>query len=105
MTTLMELPVVSECTVTGCSYNHNDGCHAGAITVGASGSDAVCTTFIPLGVKGGLEKVAAHVGACQRTDCMHNAALECRAGAVQVGDGRDVADCLTYRPRGAEPPP
>ena len=95
MTSVLDLPLVSECTVDGCGYNH-DGCHAGAITVGGSGDQAACTTFIPLDVKGGLEKVVAHVGACQRTDCTHNSALECTAAAVAVGPNGAPADCLTY---------
>ncbi len=96
MSALMDLPLVSTCTVAGCSYNH-DGCHAGAITVGGSGTDASCATFIPLTVKGGLDTVIAHVGACQRADCQHNVGLECSAESVRVGPGHDAADGLTYQ--------
>jgi hypothetical protein len=98
MTTLLELPRVTECTVEGCSYNHN-GCHAGAVTISARGDQAECATFIPLEVKGGLKAVLARVGACQRSDCTYNEALECTATAVHIGPGGDVADCLTYVPR------
>lgn len=99
MTTLAELPHVTECTVLGCSYNDHSNCHAGAITIVGAGDDAQCATFIPLNVKGGLDKVLASVGACQRTDCVHNSDLECTATAVRVGAGHDLADCLTYQPR------
>ncbi|MFY1632616.1 DUF1540 domain-containing protein [Solwaraspora sp. WMMB335] len=96
MTTLLEMPRVHECTVTGCDYNH-EGCHAFAITIGQQSAN--CATFIDIGVKGGLDRVTAQVGACKRTDCRHNAELECTAPAIRVGPGRDEADCLTYEAR------
>lgn len=97
MTSMLEMPRVSECTIEGCSYNH-DGCHAGAITIAGVVGDASCATFIPLDTKGGLDILAA-VGACQRSECTHNSALECTASAVRVGFGStDHADCLTYEP-------
>ncbi|GIG21243.1 hypothetical protein Cch01nite_19670 [Cellulomonas chitinilytica] len=99
MTELMELPTVSECSVEGCSYNDHSHCHAAAVTIGGvAGGDAQCATFIPLGVKGGLDKVITHVGACQRQDCTHNSHLECTAASVRVGAGHDIADCLTFAP-------
>jgi len=98
-TPLLELPPVAECSVDGCSYNHDHACQAAAVTIGAAGEDANCATFIPLDIKGGLDKVVSHVGACQRAECTHNSALECTAESVRVGPGRDRADCLTYAPR------
>lgn len=98
MATLAELPQVSECTVTGCSYNDHSSCHAGAVTIGGAGADAQCATFIPLNVKGGLDRMAS-VGACQRGECVHNENLECTAPAVRIGAGADLADCLTYTTR------
>lgn len=95
MTALSELPVVAECTVTGCSYNH-DGCHAPAVTIGGSEGDAQCATFIPLSIDGGLEDVHAGVGACQRSECVHNKALTCTADAVRIGAVGEAPDCLTY---------
>lgn len=94
----MEMPTVSECSVDGCSYNHG-GCHAFAITVGGGNGTAECGTFIGLGTKGGLDSVIARVGACQRTDCSHNAGLECTAPSIRVGAGHDLADCLTFASR------
>lgn len=96
----MDMPAVNECTATGCSYNH-DGCHAFAITIGGTNGTAGCGTFIPLQVKGGLDKVVAQVGACQRADCAHNVDLECTASGVRIGAGAgtEVANCLTYEPR------
>lgn len=102
MTSLLDLPRVSDCSVAGCSYNH-DGCHAAAVTIGGHGSQAECATFIPLSVKGGLDRVVAQVGACQRGECVHNESLECHAEAVRIGGGvasdHLEAGCLTYSPR------
>lgn len=96
MTDTLQMPRVSECTVSECGYNH-DGCHAFAITIGADSAN--CATFIDTSAKGGLDRVIAQVGACGRTDCVHNEELECRAPAIRVAPGKDVADCQTYQPR------
>jgi hypothetical protein len=96
--TTTEMPAVSECTVTGCSYN-DDGCHAFAITVGGEDGQADCTTFIPLDRKGGLSRAVAQVGACSLSDCAHNRQLECTApGGVRMAPGRGdhATNCLTY---------
>lgn len=98
MPTLLEMPQVTECSVAGCSFNH-DGCHAFAITISGRNGGAECATFFPLTARGGLDMVTAQVGACQRADCEHNAALVCKAPAVRVGAGADQAACLTYSPR------
>ena len=94
--TIDDLPRVSECSVLGCSYNDHSSCHAAAVTIAGSPGDAECATFIPLGSKGGLDKVLSHVGACQRSECVHNSKLECTAASVRIGAGADDADCLTY---------
>ena len=99
MTAVFEMAPVTECTVAGCSYNDHSSCNAFAITVGGSGADAECATFIPLSAKGGLSKVVGHVGACQRVDCVHNQSLECSASSVKIGAGNDTADCLTFSAR------
>ncbi len=92
--TVTDLPTVHECSASGCSYNHDEACHAGAVTIG--GEQAACGTFIDLGVDGGLTKSVAKVGACHRTECTHNSELECSAPSIRVGPGADAADCLTY---------
>ena len=56
MSSLTEMPQVVECSIDGCGYNHDHGCHAGAVTIAGHTGDAECATFIPLGTKGGLEK-------------------------------------------------
>ena len=92
----MSLPIVSTCSVDGCSYNHDHDCHAGAITV--TGSSAACGTYVTADDKGGVDGSDARVGACHRADCAHNDHLECSAENVEVGPGADLADCLTYAP-------
>lgn len=92
--TATAMPIVSDCAIDSCSYNHN-GCHAFAVTI----ADKGCTTFLPLSVSGGLDKVTAQVGACQRADCIKNDHLFCTADAIRVGAGADTASCLTYAAR------
>jgi hypothetical protein len=96
MTQMMEMPRVQQCTVTGCGYNH-DGCTAFAITIGRT--NAECDTFVEPDLQGGLGQAIARVGACKRSNCVHNVDLECSAPAITVGSGQDIADCLTYEPR------
>jgi Domain of Unknown Function (DUF1540) len=98
MTSVMEMSPITECTVSGCSYNDHSNCHAFAITISSAGKDAQCATFIPLSSKGGLTSVHGSIGACQRADCVHNESLECGASSVRIGPGADTADCLTYQP-------
>lgn len=97
MPATIEMPHVAECAVTGCSYNH-DGCHAFAVTITDDASD--CATFIDIGARGGLDRVVAQVGACQRVECKFNQFLECKAESVRIGPGAGTANCLTYQPRG-----
>ena len=93
MTTMMSLPIVSTCSVERCSYNHDHDCHAATITV--METTAACGTYFSDDAKGGIDETG-HVGACHRTDCVHNSKLECTADRVEVGMGGDVADCLTF---------
>jgi len=93
----MQMPAVHECSVDGCSYNH-DGCRAFAITVNGTNGSADCGTFVPLSRKGGLPMAVAQVGACSRADCAYNRSLECTASGVRIGPGAGDhgANCLTY---------
>jgi hypothetical protein len=87
---------VHDCTITNCSFNDHTECHAGAITVAGGEDHAACATFIDTGISGGLPKVVASIGACQRAECVHNDHLMCQAPQIRVGPGADNADCLTY---------
>ncbi|RKW71132.1 DUF1540 domain-containing protein [Galactobacter caseinivorans] len=88
---------VAGCTVQACAFNHDHDCNAFAITVSGSQSHASCGTFIDTGALGGLPKVLAHVGACQRSECVHNEDLMCGAQNVRIGPGAEAADCLSYQ--------
>ena len=90
---------VADCSVTNCSFNDHTNCNAAAITVGGAENHAHCATFIDTSATGGLPKVLASVGACQREECRHNNHLMCDAHDVRVGPGAELADCLTYQPR------
>ncbi|WP_285652267.1 DUF1540 domain-containing protein [Actinomycetospora sp. NBRC 106375] len=96
MTSIQSLPTVQGCSVTSCAYNESSSCHAAAITV--AGDNAKCGTFVEISFKGGVSSNGV-VGACHRSECKFNDKLECTAGSVEIGAGRDVADCLTYEAR------
>lgn len=91
----MQLPIISTCSVEGCSYNHDHDCHAGAITVTGGTS---CGTYLAGSVHDAGIADRGQVGACHRSDCRHNDKLECRAEGVDIGAGQDPADCLTFAP-------
>lgn len=88
------LTAITSCATTACSYN-DEGCTAYAITVG--GQDAAsCVTFVALSTmdaRGGLGTTDAHVGACQRLECVHNADLMCTAEGIRVTAD---ATCAAY---------
>ena len=86
---------VSACSVGSCGFNHH-GCTAYGITISGTADHASCATFIDTALMGGLPKVLAHVGACQRSECTHNNNLMCEAHDVRIGPGAEAADCLTY---------
>lgn len=90
-------PPVADCTVENCSFNDHSHCNAAGITIGGSEDHASCATFVDIGQSGGLPKVIAEVGACQRAECAFNDHLQCTAAEVHVGPGADNADCLTYK--------
>lgn len=97
------MSIVKGCTARDCAYNANDSCHALAITVG-EGADPICDTFLFSRLHGGMDGVSTGVGACKVSQCRHNAALECMAGAIRVGlesihPEKQHADCMTFEPR------
>ena len=94
MTAAQEMPTVQSCAATTCSYNQDSNCHAGAITVGGQS----CGTFVEISFRGGFDRDGL-VGACHRSECRFNDKLECTAPSVEIGQGADVADCLTYEAR------
>lgn len=95
----MEMPKVSDCSVTDCAYNKAKECHALAITVGEDPDEPVCDTFFASSTHGGIKEAAAGVGACKAADCQYNEDYECTAAAIQVGYQGDQPDCLTFEIR------
>lgn len=89
------LTAITSCAATECAFN-NDGCTAGAITVGGTGSEAKCTTMLTLDARGGLPVADGRVGACQRIECVFNKDLMCTSPTIAI-DG-DTANCTSYRP-------
>jgi hypothetical protein len=51
---------------------------------------------LPLDAEGGLPQVAAAVGACKVTGCIHNNHLMCGASEVAVGHEGNEVDCLSF---------
>ncbi|MDO5747414.1 MAG: hypothetical protein Q4P66_07145 [Actinomycetaceae bacterium] len=86
------MPSVRGCEVKECAFNR-DGCAAFAMTMGQDG----CATFIQLDTVGGLDKVTAQVGACQKADCVHNSNLECKADFVRISGAN--GECMMYEAR------
>jgi hypothetical protein len=97
MKTLLTMPAVRECAAVSCSFNDR-GCHAPAVTVASTDGAATCVTFVESPVRGGIADVTGTIGACARTECVHNSHLACTAESVQVGPRATMSDCLTYAP-------
>jgi len=94
----MDMPKVKNCQVAECCYNVEEKCHALAITVGGDGAHPACDTYCGYRTKGGDVTILAGVGACKVSECTYNQSLECTAPGIEVGRGRDEADCLTFTP-------
>ncbi|KAB1644222.1 DUF1540 domain-containing protein [Gulosibacter chungangensis] len=85
---------ITSCTATACSFNHDSGCSAPAITMGRREDTASCTTFVALDADGGLPVVGGHVAACQMTECVHNRNLMCTSNAITVNGS--TAQCSMF---------
>lgn len=94
----VEMPPVSQCSVTECAYNVNQGCHAKAITVGDDRA-AECDTYFVSSAHTRESSRTAGVGACKVTGCKFNDDFECTAQEISVGVAATAVNCLTYAPR------
>lgn len=92
----MEMPVVTECSVSGCAYNTDTSCRARAITVGSKVHPDCDTYFSMSGPHSKAKQRQAGVGACKMSDCRHNDDYECVADRISVGQIMDRINCLTY---------
>ena len=99
----MQMPKVTACSVTECSYNKDNKCHALAIQVGdpemGGMTHPACDTFIKMSQKGGDSQTVAGIGACKAFDCNFNKLLECSAPGINVGHHEQHADCETFERR------
>jgi hypothetical protein len=93
----MEMPKVSDCTVSDCAYNTGKACHALAITIGENPDQPVCDTFFQSSTHGGVKGATAGVGACKTADCSFNKDFECTASKITVGMKSGEPDCLTFK--------
>lgn len=93
----IEMPEVSECTVSECAYNTENQCHARAITVG-DGVHPGCDTFLQSPTHTTDRGNIAGVGACKVSACRYNQDLECQASNITVGHTEGTAECLTFSP-------
>lgn len=94
----IEMPQVSECSVTECAYNVERGCRARAITVG-DGVNPGCDTYFSASRHTNDGRRAAGVGACKVSICQHNQDFECGADAIQVSMAGPEAKCMTFARR------
>lgn len=90
----LEMPGVGECDMTRCAYNHQQNCHARAITVG-SGIHAMCDTFFGSTRHCLNTAISAGVGACKVSACDYNDDYECQADSIHIGVISGKAQCLT----------
>lgn len=97
-TIAIEMPQVSECSVTECAYNVESGCRARAITVG-DGVNPGCDTFFSASHHANDGRRTAGVGACKVSICQYNQDFECGADTIRVSIGSAEAKCMTFSPR------
>ena len=93
-----EMPLVSECDVTQCSFNMDKNCHAKAITIG-DGANPGCDTYFIGSIHTRDKKRTAGVGACKVNVCKFNNDFECFADQVEVGRLDQEINCLTFENR------
>jgi hypothetical protein len=94
----IDMPMVSQCSVTECAYNLEKKCHARAITIG-NGIHPGCDTFFMTSGHVHEKKRMAGIGACKVGHCKHNADLECMAASINVARSGDSVSCMTFMAR------
>jgi len=94
----MDMPLVSQCTISECAYNVNNNCHARAITIG-DGLHAGCDTYFNNpGHTKDMTRIAG-IGACKSVQCKFNEDFECMTDSITVGRAGQEVNCLTFSPR------
>ncbi|HAZ11219.1 MAG: hypothetical protein A2X86_08395 [Bdellovibrionales bacterium GWA2_49_15] len=92
----IEMPRVSDCMVTNCTYNLEKSCHARAITIGDS-KNPNCDTFLNGSTHCKEKSQSAGVGACKVSHCKFNDDFECNAENISVGFSGKSTYCLTFK--------
>lgn len=95
---ILEIPLVSHCEVSDCTYNVGDNCHARAITVG-NGIHPGCDTFFTQGNHIQHAEQIAGIGACKVAGCKFNSDFECMTTSIKVGRVKSQATCMTFTAR------
>lgn len=94
----IDVPIVTECSITDCAYNLEDMCHAKAITIGNSGCPC-CDTMISGSQHVNAKDIQAGVGACKSSNCSFNSDMECTADSIIVGMNQGNVSCMTFSMR------
>lgn len=85
---------VLTCTVTECTYNQSEVCHAPNIDVGEM--HATCDTFTT-GQARPVPQGMPDIAVCNVVDCQFNENRDCMAPGITVAHHSEHADCFTYR--------
>lgn len=93
----IEMPKVSQCSVSECGFNVDSNCHAKAITVGDFQNPG-CDTFMSSDKHTQETVRIAGVGACKVSSCKYNEDFECAAENIVVGFKQEKVNCLTFTP-------
>lgn len=94
----IQMPLVSECSVTECTYNISKACHARAITIGDSVKPG-CDTYLPGTQHVKTMQMTAGIGACKTSICKFNEDFECNAESIRVGMVSSGVNCMTFTMR------
>jgi hypothetical protein len=94
----IDMPMVTQCQVSDCTYNVELACHARAITIG-DGVHPGCDTYLNVNAHIRERQRIAGVGACKVSGCTHNEDFECCASDIRVGFKDGNIGCLTYSAR------
>lgn len=97
-TITVQMPSIRVCSISDCSYNADQACHARAITVG-DGAEPNCDTFSNNPRCSPNISQIAGVGACKVHSCTFNEKCECQADSIEVGENSHGIQCLTFAPR------
>lgn len=91
----IDMPLVSQCEISECTYNTESQCHARAITIG-DGENPHCDTLFCNSSHIQHTGIRAGVGACKVSNCNFNDDMECTAEKINVGMAGDAVMCMTY---------